>query len=357
MIKKKVNLFILEILAVIIIEIVFFHLLSFKAPPNDDNQTSKIENQLSEIKSKNQNTYIGILKSLLGMIKKNGVGWTISFSEYALKRNDITFDQCHNLLHLIGHQAYENYKNDFDRLAKYDSTFCIASFEHGVEAQIAIDGVNDTKNLEDYCTALRKVTPGLSCYHGAGHGYMSVLKNPYKAVQKCDLLEGGPDEGLWNCYRGVFSEYGNQALGFDSDTGIKISDKPMVPLDFKNPYKFCDTFDAKYQDSCYSQLTKVLITGTLDDSLKNCLNPSYTPHQQEICVNIIAGVMSRSNLSGSDNVELAVLFPTLSDNLQKAYIQGIRETFFGYSQSRIQKDWQKFCKILPAQKDYCLSIY
>lgn len=302
-----------------------------------------VESELNYLKSFNSSTSDAIRQQLKYLVKKGGIEGVIKLSEFALQQKEISMDQCHNLLHLIGHEAYEYFEGDFYKLILYGSDICIASFQHGIEAQIAEADKNSTENLKRYCEALRKSYPGISCYHGAGHGYMRILKDPHQAVKKCDELKGGPDNELWNCYRGVFSEYGNQALGVDSDTGQPLPGGPTVSLEKESPLLFCAQFNKKYHDSCYSQITKVHYSSNIDESLKSCLKDKYDSRMQEICINIISGVDSRNLLSHQDHYKVSNVVFSLPEDLRKAYILGVRETIIGFKISGIKKDWKKFC--------------
>lgn len=330
--------------------------LSKNYAKNDQNRFN-VAAELRSLKSPGLSTYDAIRQQLKYLVERGGIEGVIKLAEFALQQKEISMDQCHNLLHLIGHEAYEYFKGDVPKLILYGSAICIASFQHGIEAQIAEADKSPTENLKRYCEALRKSYPGISCYHGAGHGYMRILKDPHQAVKKCDELEGGPDNELWNCYRGVFSEYGNQALGVDSDTGQPLPDGPQVSLERESPLLFCDQFDKKYRDSCYSQITKVHYSSNVDESLKSCLKEKYSSRMQEICINIISGVDSRNLLSHQDHYQVSNLVFSLPANLRKAYILGVRETMIGFKISGIKKEWEKFCeefKLVDDQR-FCID--
>jgi len=226
-----------------------------------------------------------------------------------------------------------------------------------IEAQIAIDYPDSPDKLKHYCEVIRQVIPGNWCYHGAGHAYLQITTDVNKALDKCDSLEGGIETNLENCHRGIFSEYGNRALGYDGDTGKSLPGSPRVKLDLDNPYGFCKSLDQKYRPACYSQLTKVYISGDIEESLNKCLKDSDIDIQK-ICINIISGVNSRGALATSDFLSAPKILSSMPQALRQAYIKGVKETFIGYEASGIEKDWEATCNSLNEDIDrqFCYSL-
>jgi len=358
-VKKKKATF--RIFSIILFLVISLEIIILSQNPNRKSvgTSSNSLEELKAIKAQNINVYDGLRNSIKTTLQKRNIDGAIKLTEAALAQQDISLDECHNLLHLIGHEAYQYLNADFSKLATFDSVICISSFQHGVEAQIIYSSKNPTEELKQYCSALRQRYPGISCYHGAGHGYMQIFKDINKALSGCDLLEGGPDKELWNCYRGIFSEYGNMTLGVDSDTGQPLPDGPTVSIDKDSPLLFCNQFLEKYQESCYSQVTKVLVSGDLTKSLNSCLNSEYSMRAKEICISIISGVISRSILSNKENFEVPEIVHSLPLNLRRAYILGVKETFIGLKTSRINRNWDHFCNLFKHNDDksHCLSVY
>ena len=339
--------------------ITYQQLVKSKTNVNDKKSIS-VADKLQSLKSNRLSTYDAIRNQLSNLTKKGGIEGVIKLSEFALQQKEISIDQCHNLLHLVGHEAYDYLEGDVSKLILYGSNTCIASFQHGIEAQIAETRKDSIEILKKYCSALRQSYPGISCYHGAGHGYMRVLKDAHKSVAKCDELEGGPDNELWNCYRGVFSEYGNQVLGVDTDTGLPIPNGPSLKIDNRTvPLLYCQEFEEKYRDSCYSQLTKIQHSNNHEESLKSCLTTQYTPRMQEICINITAGVDSRRALSEKESYHVPEMVLDLPKNLKESYIAGFKETLIGFKNSGIKKDWHSFCSQFtdPGDQEYCKQTF
>lgn len=341
--KTYLKILLLAIISAIFGLITYQQLIKPKTNVNDKKGIN-LAYELQSLKENRSSTYDSIRNQLGDLTKKHGIEGVIRLSEFALQQKEISMDRCHSLLHLVGHEAYDYFEGDVYKLVLYGSNTCIASFEHGIEAQIAETRKDSTPILKKYCAALRQSYPRISCYHGAGHGYMRVLKDAHKAVKKCDELEGGPDNELWNCYRGVFSEYGNEVLGVDTDTSLPLPDGPSSKIDKTVPLLYCQEFEEKYRDSCYSQLTKIHYSPSDPEvSLKRCLIEQYSPHMQEICINIIAGVDSRIVLSEKESYHVPKMVLDLPKNLKESYIAGFKETLVGFKNSGIKKDWTLFC--------------
>lgn len=318
---------------------------------------------LTQIRNDNEDIFLGIRNNVSNILKQGGIDGSIKLIDIAFASGLIPLNQCHRLLHLLGHESYEHYQGNFDNLASHESNKCAASFQHGIEAQIAEIEPNlptAVEKLHEYCTSLRRVLRAINCYHGSGHGYMRITHNAQASLDFCDALAGGPETDLSDCYRGVFSEYGFMALNIDGDTGERISDTPPIKVDLERPFKICYSFQKKYRQSCFSQLTKIIFKGAdIEGSFKKCLYPEYEKELQETCVRIVGAIYSEKILSTSDTVKTPEFIITLPGNLRQSYLSGIRLAFLTYFESRVQKDWLTVCESFPDLNDqeFCHTLY
>lgn len=317
-----------------------------------------VEAKLIELKKGNSDPFRYVRDNLSQIIEVGGIDGAIGLSEKAIQSKMIDMSNCHVLLHGIGHLAYEYFDKDLNKLSRFDSKICQAAFQHGVEAQITQIEKEPYEILKLYCETLRKVIPGIYCYHGAGHAFMQMSNDANVALVNCDKLAGGPEKDLGDCYRGIFSEYGNRALNYDGDTGLIFPGEPLVKLDFQRPYDFCLEFDKQYQNSCFSQLTKVVYRGPdIDGSIKECLKKDYSSEIQETCVKIIAAIHIQQVLSRQDQFAPPSLILQLSENLRQAFIFGAREAFTSFIQTDIEKDWSGFCgEFESGDREFCDSL-
>lgn len=322
------------------------------------------DTELKAIKSHTANVADYIRDNINAIADKGGIENVLALTEKAFAAGEVSLTQCHVILHTIGHEAYERFPEDFSRLASHKASICIASFQHGVEGQIIFYSKSEAEaaeNLKRYCSALRNTFPGISCYHGAGHGFIKkTLDNPQLALDFCDSLAGGPEPNLSDCYRGVFSEYANLASSYDGDTGRVIPGEPLVKLDLENPYPFCGSFAEHYRESCYSQLTKLHFrTDDIEGSFRKCLNADYDSKMQATCVRIVAGLYAEHALSHQNTLFTPPLVHEFPQALRKAYLSGAKLAFISFRISGLKKDWRAPCDSfrLEADRSFCYQLF
>lgn len=275
------------------------------------------------LKGKIKSAFLDYRESISSIFAKEGIDGSINLVNMAVERGEINMDQCYILLHLIGHEAWEKYQGRFNLLASHESNFCVSSFQHGIEGQIAQSSEDLSKTLSDlrkYCCALQKVLPGITCYHGVGHGSMRRYLDVKAALNICDeVVRQGPE---------------------------------------KDPFSSCNEFSEKYKNSCYSQLAKILYSGDLDSSFRRCLLEKEAG-VQSICVKIIGGISSRIALSKSSVLVLPTIVNGFSKELKEAYLEGVLDTYRGYKNNGIKKDWLGVCKKFKdfSDQQHCSQVF
>lgn len=288
------------------------------------------------------------IEGLIGeTMRKYGTRAGFELIDEGERQKIISNDDCHSFLHYVGHAAYNENPTDYDALVDVvEGTNCIGGYLHGIEAEIVLASSNVIEDVKNFCTFQKErgVNPG-PCYHGVGHAGTELYSYDVpKALALCDSLMGGPEDDLSNCYRGIFSEVGNVAVGFDGHTGLQVEKIAIPGLSLTEPFEYCFTYERKYQSSCQSQLLKLIFETTEREKwLEICLDPKFTQHSKEICTNIIAGVYIRSLLSFEDSAVLPPIINTFPEDLQKIAMLGTLETYTGYLSDGAQKDWKPFC--------------
>lgn len=275
----------------------------------------------------------------------------------------INNDVCHGLLHYVGHSAFAENPTDYDALiAPLEGTACIGGYLHGIEAEIMLVSGNAIEEVKDFCQFQRerKVNPG-ACYHGVGHAATEMYNYDVpKSLALCDALEGGPESDLTNCYRGVFSEVGNVVVGYDGHTGLEAEKLDIPGLEVENPYKYCESLDEKYQSSCKSQFTKIVVNGVpFEKWTALCAKPGLSESSINVCVNSTTGVYVRQMLSFENTTTLPEALYDLPLEQQKVGILGSAEAFAGYYNDNEDKDWRSFCNAIPVAetKSYCIEVF
>lgn len=309
------------------------------------------------------NDYLEI-ESLIGeTMKKYGTKAGFEVIDEGERQQIISNDECHSFLHFVGHTAFNEHPNDYEALVGIvEGTNCIGGYLHGIEAEIVLASSNVVQDVQDFCTFQKEkgVNPG-PCYHGVGHASTELYNYDVpKALQLCDSLAGGPEEDLSNCYRGIFSEVGNVAIGFDGHTGLQVEKIAIPGLDTEKPFDYCFSFEKRHQSSCQSQLLKIVFDSIDREKwLDICLDPEFDQHSKEICTNIIAGVYLRSKLSFSDSAVLPPIINEFPKDLRKIAMLGSLETHMGYLADGAEKDWKPFCDGFTDSEDsqYCADLF
>ena len=309
------------------------------------------------------NDFLEIENMISTAMKKYGTKAGFEIIDEGERQGIVSSDECHGLLHYVGHAAYAEHPNDYNALLSVvEGTNCIGGYLHGIEAEIVLRSPDIVTDVQNFCSFQkeRHVNPG-ACYHGVGHAATELYKYDIpKSLSLCDALLGKPEQDLSNCYRGVFSEVGNIVTGYDGHTGLLIDTIPIKGLDVSKPYVWCESFAQKYQSSCKSQLTKVATMHLdIENWLQACKSPNLDESTVNICLNIITGVYVRQHLSFSDTTSLPKGIYSFSEAQQQIAILGSAEAFSGYATDGKQKDWKSFCESITytPTKQYCTKIF
>lgn len=356
-----------NVLLVTIVTISFLIIGFFFFTQKKDNSVEIIFNPkevLATLNTTNSvNDFLEIQAMIGEVMKEYGTKAGFELIEEGQRQGIINNDSCHGLLHYVGHAAYEESPYDYTKLLSVvEGTNCLGGYLHGIEAEMVLSSSNVIQDVQNFCTfqKAKGVNPG-PCYHGAGHAAAELYKYDVpQSLALCDAIAGGPENDMSNCYRGIFSEIGNIVTGYDGHTGLGIDTVPIVGLDVKKPYEYCESFEKKYQSSCMSQLTKVATKDlNMQDWLSVCLNPDITIEASRICTNITADVYIRSMLSSAQTAVLPNIINQFSDDLQQIAILGSAEAFAGYRNNEVPKDWRPFCNAFEKEsvQEYCVSIF
>jgi len=298
-----------------------------------------------------------LLRSITEIALKKGTPFAVNVVAAAVEKNEITSDDCHLLLHLVGHGAYQRYGNDFDAIFKANQgRICLGGYLHGVEADIAATSPNFREDLWRFCVLMKeKNVANGPCFHGVGHSVFEITKSVPESLGRCDALQGGPEPQLWDCYRGVFSELGNVLLGYDTNTGLPFIPPTIEGVSKEEPYQLCDSLPEKYQVSCYSQLAKVFYSSDISQSIERCL-VQVRAVAREVCVNTIFGVSTRVILETKGLDAIVAMIEKVPEAYQPHAIAGAWEGVYSHIEDGAGFSWQELCNKLSKDIDSCLAI-
>ena len=266
-------------------------------------------------------------REMADLVGEKGIPYAVEVVAAAVKAERITNDDCHSLLHLIGHEAYQFYGNDVNEILNANKEgLCLGGYLHGVEAEMALEP-GGQKILWMFCTAVKGRSLGNgTCYHGVGHALFERTRNVETSLAYCDSLAGGPEQEVWDCHRGVFSELGNQLSGTDSNTGMRIQPPIFKGIDPSRPFVFCDTLDDRFHESCYTQLSKVLYTDSLSETLGRCRTHA-SGKGEYWCIETVFGVFARKQQAVSSPKLFFQPVTRLPVSLQEAALLGILDGY------------------------------
>jgi hypothetical protein len=291
------------------------------------------------------------------MIDQVGIAGTLDAITILLSTNNIDISTCHNLIHLVGHQAYFYYDADYQKLATHGS-LCGDGYKHGVEAQIALSAGDDVVNqMNEYCKALRINSAYERCYHGAGHAYIQSTKDIPIALTLCDRFIGGVDPDITDCYRGIFSEYAHEAMGIDLETGQTYPGGAPVQMDLENPLSTCRSLDSKYRSSCESLLSVILVSRK--DPLLLCIKKGYDESSRNNCIQFVANHEAAQSLTNADSFDIPEYVFQFTKDQRTSYILGSKEIFWAYKKSGLTKDLGTWCSAFEDghERELCVAGY
>lgn len=335
--------------------------VSLLAWPNISNHKKlSVDGYYNILVEKNEPFNKSMQDNLSEIIDSVGVGGSIDLLEKAENTGKIDRNNCHALMHLIGHQAWARKVNDLAILIHKYGSVCQSGLPHGIEAQITLQEP-DIKfrniKLKEFCRLYKANVSVAVCFHGVGHAYYQTTRDAKKALLGCDLLREDSTTDLEPCYQGVFSEYGNDILGIDGETGIKVPGPHKTIANMSRPLLNCYQYEQKYQSMCFT--TFVMLTGSQQADVNDfspCLFPEYNDYVKGLCVEYLAAVTARSALSFADSYIIPKAVTQMPIPLQKAYIKGLKGAVFGYLRDNHKKDWQSICRSFPVTtRQYCID--
>jgi len=297
--------------------------------------------------------------SLNQLIARRGIQDTLYVIENSFEKETITINECHSLLHQLGHAAYEFHSGQWEMLTMEKNHLCMDGFSHGVEAQMAMAWPQNpdriTNELRTYCQRMRANDPSWSCYHGAGHAFIQKYGNDVPAaLAKCDEAVIPGDEAE-DCYRGVFSEYRNFLNAYDGDNEAPIPGAQKVIIPTEKTFDICASLPNRYHDACISQFAGQLITDNLGASLTSCaLFGSWVWHR---CAQTVAGAFVANTFSQTNSIPLPKTLLLYDVEFRKGFLDGIYEGIAGFHLEDVVSRWKNYCARLPIAQDipYCVS--
>src|SRR3989344_1759774 len=356
--KTPYKFFVLTSVAIAVL--ILFQLNEFKVFDGDHKFTEAVLKDIDNISDEEAVSFF-LKENIEDLLHRSEVGGTIEAVQYAVSRGKLKFVNCHNLLHIVGHEAYQIYSGDLNRLVKHLTPMCHYAYEHGVDAEIVSSGEAGKFNkLREWCGLIKSQSGNENslCYHGAGHAFMrGNIGDIETALRQCEKIDPSGDPS--NCWAGVFSEFGALLLGYDSDTGLSIQGKRLASNPFVPSLKFCESLELRHREPCVSQLTKTVVD--VNDAPRYfiaCSQPGYGLETKKICTRFFSFFYFDQRLHFQEKVDIPEAVFKLSEPLQKEFISGALQGFTEAKQSGLTRDEVSFCKTFRSDSDsaFCLSL-
>jgi hypothetical protein len=176
--------------------------------------------------------------------------------------------ECHDLTHVIGASAYQEFARGRKVAASAKMAYCSYGFYHGF-MEALVSAQRDTSDARKFCAEVDRqlalITPDatLQCFHGIGHGTVNnhnpatwgdegAMIDP--ALALCEKAAGNTEE-LSRCATGVFNGIATFYLAGQYNLTPNSTD----------PLWICRTYNDTYKDACYISMNIVLLSLTNGD--------------------------------------------------------------------------------------------
>lgn len=323
--------------------------------------------ELNDIRSKTPKVFEHVREKLAHIVDEGGIPGAVQLTKFAFKQEAITMYQCHTLAHMIGHFSKLEMSENMNVLRNIGVDFCEGGLKHGLEAQIALEGMRNNQEfrpkLYDFCSFLLQIQANADCYHGAGHEFMRETMDAKKAIALCDTLIGGPINTVTNCYTGLFSELTNMLGGLDGETGYELATGPSKSIQTSS-IDFCaSTFDEQHQIPCMLEVggfknARHSSPEELEKALSKCVDNKYKIQLQAACLKSIAAVSTQHALPEKTTIVPPKPILSLSTELRRAYMMGAGGEMSEFIKNGQKKDWKTFCSYFPEDDSvFCSQIF
>lgn len=203
-------------------------------------------------------------------VKKQGVGSSLKLVAKLYNQYPQFAGGCHDATHLIGDEAYRQFRKGKSFDFSVETSYCGYGFYHGfIEAMLYTTG--DYLEVRKFCESINSNIKGnvespnaiYSCYHGIGHSTFDAhdpalwgdeAKMVTPAIKTCEkVTEGLVPEKTKQCVTGVFNAL---SIAYSNN----LYNLKMNP---KGPTWFCRTQTGVYKTSCYMEVSMTWINTTM----------------------------------------------------------------------------------------------
>ncbi|MEX2514768.1 MAG: hypothetical protein WD335_01405 [Candidatus Paceibacterota bacterium] len=212
----------------------------------------------------------------------------------ASAENERTSALCHDILHEVGHTAFDKY-GSFDEAIAFQSDFCNSGYIHGLFESYFQTTAEPLSGLAAQCNRYAEVGGRpfdlWQCQHGAGHGFMYLTGGDLdESLKLCE--EGFRPSGAGSCRNGVYMEVFN----------LEILAKEPDFVDKDDPFRTCSQRDTGKSD-CYLYMPTYLSqTGGMEltDVFDACKEAELG--YESTCIHGVGSEAIKRNMNNIDTV-------------------------------------------------------
>lgn len=234
-----------------------------------------------------------VRNDFLKIVNEKDPGVALAQMRERIKTDDALSRACHDLVHIIGHEAYKKY-GDLGEALKFRDELCNSGYIHGVIESYLLESKDVFTSMKTMCNAY-KLGSFISweCYHGAGHGVMYYTNNNLpRALQMCSQYSASFARS--SCINGVFMENFNTD-GDEHHSYFLKTDNLFYP---------CNEEDSKYKSDCYLYAPIHYLNYHKNDylgALEWCKNAEQD--YVSICIQGVGSQAIKENIHNPKNVE------------------------------------------------------
>jgi plastocyanin len=184
--------------------------------------------------------YEEIKDNYLALVRDEDPGVALGQLRDEIETNDALARSCHDLVHEIGHEAYNKY-GDFSEAMKYQDEICNSGYLHGIIESRFSESDDPFAIMQTMCDEYPQSSfLSWQCYHGIGHGLMYYTANDLpRSLEMCDAF--GSSLAQIDCSNGVFME------NFAADQKLHLSEF----LKESDPFYPCAEQADRHKTACY----------------------------------------------------------------------------------------------------------
>jgi plastocyanin len=233
---------------------------------------------------------------------------------------------CHWTAHLIGEEAYREFREGNEFTPSRATSYCTWGFYHGFMETLLRDD-RDLKKAAEFCTFVgNELGWGAqdNCYHGIGHGFTDDPPHPSvwgdtdavlaPVLAACQELLGNISNKWEICSTG----------GYSVLVGFMAEEKYGFSFDQEDPFSFCRTQSEKYHRACYGEVAPRLDAVTRWDASKlpRFIEGIEDREIKELAVRVALGAMMQRDVGKDDLTNYIEGCRTLGD-LKETCLGGV----------------------------------